>query len=238
MKTHLEIVPLSGWSAEFWQTLTPLKNQIASHPLFVDMTAGHLSLKGFRHALLNFYPLIANFPAYMALNLAKTTHLQNNAIQATRTWLIHNIKTEERHLQWYRDWALSFGVSLHELEQVTPPPAMNAINHFLWHINQRGSVADSLAATNLAIEWATGEWSSQVFAGISTYAQQNISINPRTIAWLKAHAHYDDLHPYEAMELIRQLCLEDCLAQKSALNTAIEGMHYYLMALDDCYQSA
>jgi hypothetical protein len=27
-----------------------------------------------------------------------------------------------------------------------------------------------------------------------------VTIDKRSLAWLRAHAHYDDLHPYEAME--------------------------------------
>lgn len=225
------------WSADFWHSLVPLKDKIAKHPFFQDMATGHLDLACFRYALLNFYPLIANFPAYMGLTLTKATELDAPGVAESRDWLIHNIKIEANHLRWYSDWATSFGLKSAELESVTPPPAMNAINHFLWNINQRGSVAEGLAATNLAIEWATGDWSAHVYAGIEHYANRDgVTISQRTVAWLRAHAHYDDLHPYEAMELIKRLCDHDPEQQKKALAAATEGMHYYLMALDDCYR--
>ena len=113
---------------------------------------GTLKLECFRAALLNFYPLVAQFPSYMALALAKATQFNEAGVVPTRDWLIQNIKVEERHLTWYRDWAGGFGLTVDQLDRVTPPPAMNAVNHYLWSINHRGSLAECLAATNLAIE--------------------------------------------------------------------------------------
>lgn len=229
----------SGWSQEFLDKLTPAKNRVGSHPFFVEWAAGRLSVDSIRYALLNFYPLVAHFPSYMAINLAKATAFYQPGVTDTRTWLIQNIKVEERHLFWYRDWAVGFGLTVDELDRVTPPPAMNAVNHFLWSTNYRASLAEGIAATNLAIEWATGEWTIQVYKGIQSYTTNpSITISPRTLAWLRAHAHYDDAHPYEAMELIKRLCEHDPEAQQKALHAAEQGLAYYELALDACYQYA
>ena len=68
------------------------------------------------------------------------------------------------------------------------------------------------------------------------YAKQGVAtIDRRSMAWLRAHAHYDDLHPHEAMELIKRLCVDEP-AQQAALKAAEEGMAYYLLALDDCFK--
>ena len=130
-----------------------------------------------------------------------------------------------------------FGITAEELDKVHPPAPMNAVNHYLWNVNTRGNLVESLAATNLAIEWATGDWSSKVYAGIHAYTHHaEVSINKRTIAWLRAHAHYDDLHPYEAMELIKRLCDKDPVSQRKAFLAAKEGLAYYELALDECYK--
>ncbi|MDU6287074.1 MAG: iron-containing redox enzyme family protein, partial [Acinetobacter sp.] len=50
------------------------------------------------------------------------------------------------------------------------------------------------------------------------------------------HAHYDDLHPYEAMELIKRLCNDRPDWQQKAFHAAEEGLRYYELALDDCYR--
>lgn len=234
---ELEITPHNAWAQAFWDHLLPIKNRVSQHPLFAGMASGELSVDCFRHALLNFYPLVAHFPSFMAMNLAKATDFYLPGVTDTRTWLIQNIKVEERHLFWYRDWALGFGLSIEELDQVTPPPAMDAVNHYLWSTNYRGSLVEGIAATNLAIEWATSDWTVQVYKGIKSYTHHpDLKINARTVAWLRAHAHYDDVHPYEAMELIKRLCDHDPQMQQKALRAAEQGLAYYELALDECYK--
>ncbi|MDF2446342.1 MAG: pyrroloquinoline quinone biosynthesis protein [Moraxellaceae bacterium] len=235
---QVAITPHPAWAQRFWNDLAPVKDRIATHALFREMADGELSLARFRHALLNFYPLVGNFPHYMALTLARTQEVSRPGMLATRDWLINNIRIEQRHLYWYRDWAMGFGISPAALDAVTPPPAMDAVNHFLWHVNQRGSIAESLAATNLAIEWATGDWTQSVVKGMRLYAERGVArIDRRSMAWLRAHAHYDDAHPHEAMELVKQLCDNDPELQARAFAAARRGMEYYLLALDDCYAS-
>ena len=234
---ELKITSHYGWSQQFWDDLIPVKDQISQHPFFQEMAAGTLNISAFRYALLNFYPLVAQFPAFMGLALAKIIHFQEPGMTEARSWLIQNITVEERHLHWYQDWAHGFGITLDELKTVRPPVSMNAINHFLWDINHRGNLAESLAATNLAIEWATGDWTLQVYKGMEAYAQFNgVEISKRSLAWLRAHAHYDDLHPYEAMELIKRICHDKIEWQEKAFLAAKEGLEYYILALDDCYQ--
>lgn len=233
---HVALTPHPAWAQQFWDALLPLKERIARHALFQEMAAGDLSLARFRHALLNFYPLVGNFPHYMGLTLAKSYEVSMPGVLDTRDWLINNIKIEQRHLYWYRDWAIGFGITAEMLDTVCPPAAMDAINHFLWHINQRGSIAEGIAATNLAIEWATGDWTQSVVKGMRIYAERGEArIDRRSMAWLRAHAHYDDAHPYEAMELVKRLCGEDRGLQQKAFAAAYRGMEYYLLALDDCY---
>ncbi|MEC7119579.1 MAG: iron-containing redox enzyme family protein [Pseudomonadota bacterium] len=225
------------WAQKFWDDLVPLKDQVAQHPLFQHMAAGTLHLACFRHALLNFYPLVSRFPSYMALNLAKAIHFEQAGVTEARNWLIQNIKVEENHLYWYRDWALGFGITEDEMNHVKPSAAMNAVNHYLWSVNHRLGLAEGIAATNLAIEWATGDWTIQVYKGIKAYTDlDHVDISNRTLAWLRAHAMYDDTHPYEAMELVKLLAQDDPDMQQSAFDAAADGLAYYRLALDDCYQ--
>lgn len=234
---ELELTPHSEWSQAFWDKLLPIKDRISQHPFFVGFATGQLSIACVRYALLNFYPLVAHFPSYMAMNLAKATDFHLSGVTDTRTWLIQNIKVEERHLFWYQDWASGFGLSVDQLDQACPPPAMNAVNHFLWSTNYRCGLAEGIAATNLAIEWATSDWTVQVYKGIKSYIDHpNVVINTKTVAWLRAHALYDDVHPYEAMELIKRLCHDDPQMQAKALHAAEQGLAYYELALDECYK--
>jgi pyrroloquinoline quinone (PQQ) biosynthesis protein C len=232
-----ELTGHNAWTQSFWDRLTPAKDRVGNHPFFVDMSAGLLSVAGIRYALKHFYPLVAHFPSYMAMNLAKATGFHQTGYTEARNWLIQNIKIEERHLFWYRDWALGFGLGVDELDRSTPPPAMNAVNHYLWSINSRAGLAEGIAATNLAIEWATGEWTVQVYKGIKHYSKHpDVNTTTKTLAWLRAHAMYDDMHPHEAMELIKRLADHDPAMQERAFIAAEQGLAYYELALDHCYK--
>ena len=46
---------------------------------------------------------------------------------------------------------------------------------------------------------------------------------------------YDDMHPHEAMELIKRLCNDDIAMQERAFIAAEQGLAYYELALDHCY---
>lgn len=237
-KKALEITAHSPWAQQFWDELVPLKDQVVHHPLFTEMGSGALSLPRFRSALLNFYPLVENFPKYMGLNLAKTRPGRQPGHEEAKNWLIGNIKIEQRHAYWYQDWAMGFGLTLHDLEFVDPPAAMDAVNHYLWSIGRQASLEEGIAATNLAIEWATGEWSQSVVKGMKAYEELGVAtINRHSMAWLRAHASYDDDHPHEAMELIKLICVDDDSRQRAHM-AAFKGLEYYVHALDYCYENA
>ena len=96
-------------------------------------------------------------------------------------------------------------------------------------------MVESIAATNIGIEWATGEWSQSVIAGAETYyaAEWTEKTRRRSMAWLRAHARYDDTHPYEAMELVTK-CAENNEDMNAAMRAAERSLEYYCMGLDAC----
>ena len=113
---------------------------------------------------------------------------------------------------------------------------MDAVNHYLWDMGRSVSLEEGIAATNLAIEWATGEWSQHVVRGMQAYAEAGVAeINRHTMAWLRAHASYDDEHPHEAMELVKRIA-RTTEQQQRALLAAQRGLEYYILALEDCYR--
>jgi pyrroloquinoline quinone (PQQ) biosynthesis protein C len=235
-KQKLEITTHPEWAQRFWDSLVPLKDRVAHHRYFQEMAAGKLAIERFRRGLIDFYPLVESFPRYMALNLVKTRPGVFPGHEETKNWLIENIKVEQKHADWWCDWAHGFGCPRDELQRARPSPLMDAINHYLWHVNTHGTLVEGIGATNLAIEWATGEWTASVVAGIRLYADHGLAeVNQRTLAWLQAHAAYDDEHPYEAMELIK-LCAVTEEERQKAFAATRRGLEYYLLALDDCYQ--
>jgi hypothetical protein len=60
-------------------------------------------------------------------------------------------------------------------------------------------------------------------------------VNPRSMAWLEAHAAYDDVHPFEATELIKR-CAVTPLECKLAPAATLRGLEYYLLAPVDALE--
>jgi pyrroloquinoline quinone (PQQ) biosynthesis protein C len=94
----------------------------------------------------------------------------------------------------------------------------------------------AIAATNYAIEGATGEWSA-VVCSQETYADMfPPDLRKRAMKWLKMHAQYDDSHPWEALEIICTLAGNDPSVQLQAdLRTAIcKSYEYMYLFLESC----
>jgi pyrroloquinoline quinone (PQQ) biosynthesis protein C len=230
---ELTLTPHPDWARRFWDDLVPLKSRVAEHAIFTSMAQGTLPPEQFRYCLAYFYPLVENFPKFMGMMLGKCRPGVPGHEQA-RSWLMSNMRVEERHAAWYRDWAAGFGVSRSEIEQARPPAAMDAVNYYLWQLCHAAPLAEAIGAVNLAIEWATGEWTQQVVKGMREYDKRGEArVDRRTMAWLRAHAHYDDAHPHEAMELIKRLAHTDEERQNAFLATE-RGLEYYLLGLEQC----
>ncbi len=232
----IQITPHAEWAQKFWDGLVPYKNKIVEHVYFRELQNGTLSIERARRGLIDFYPLVENFPKYMALNVAKTKPGAKAGHAEAKFWLMQNMKVEQKHADWWCDWAECIRLTREDLYCAKPSPLMDAINHFLWHVNTSGSMAEGIAATNLAVEWATGEWTIRILSGVKSYAERGLAdITPRTMSWLNAHAIYDEKHPYEAMEVIKLTAATE-EERQSAFEFAKRAMEYYLLALDDCYE--
>lgn len=228
----IPITPDPRWAKEFWHSLVPLKEQIIDHPIFVKAAEGRLSISTIKRALIGFYPLVEAFPKFMALNLAKTDRTIPGHV-ISRQWLIHNIAVEASHADWWCNWAVGLGCSKSSLDAASQNGDYATLNSYLWRVNTKCSLVEGIAATNLAIEWPTGEWAKRLSKHANSVISGGTANRKQTLRWLRAHAAYDDLHPYEAMELIKQLAC-DPITRKRALIAARHSMEYYLKALNAC----
>ena len=223
------------WSKTFRQALLPYERAIVDGRLFSEMAGGELPTGVFRYALKNFYPLIESFPKLMGLCLAKTAASETGA--EASGWLIHNIQIERRHANWFRDWAIGFGVNAQDfIDGVSPPPVMDALNHYLWRKCTYGDLVEAVPSLNYAIEGPTGIWTKRVMHNIDLYnGRDGMVVDNDTVRWLRAHAHYDDHHPDEALEVtLMHVTSEHDLNR--AIKAAQDGMAYYAMAADACYE--
>jgi pyrroloquinoline quinone (PQQ) biosynthesis protein C len=232
-RTRLQITPHSAWSQVFWDELVPMKDSVVNHPFLLQSARGELPIEQCRRGLIQFYCIVENFPKYMALNLAKTTPAQRPGHAEAKSWLIQNIYVERSHADMWREWAEGFGCSAEELDLTPPGPAIDALHGYLWRVGTHGGLAEGIGATNLAVEWPTGEWSPRLRDAARIYGERGEArVTPRSLAWLKAHAEYDDHHPYEAMELIKRCALTEDDRQ-AALDATKRALEYYWLALDE-----
>lgn len=216
-----------------FEPLRPYKDRVVNHVVWELLTEGKLPVESYQKMLTHFFPLVENFPKFMGLALSKATTSRRGHEKA-KEWLIGNIKVEQNHANWFRDWAEGTGIEPEVLNDIRPAPEIEAVVHYLWSVSHLGSLPECLAATNVGIEWATGEWSINIVSGAQHYFEQTLpeKLQRRAMAWIRAHARYDDTHPYEAMDLVVESA-EDDAELESAVHHAQRSLEYYAIGLDE-----
>lgn len=187
------------------------------------------------HALLiGFWPLIERFPQFLALNLLKCTYGEDTALNKARGWLIKNLRVEQRHVEWYRDWAECAGISRKNLYQSHRPAASTAITDWCWHVCESGGLAEGIAATNFAIEGVTGDWCEMVWQSTAYRGLFPEPEQKKAMKWIQAHAAYDDLHPVEALDIVYSLLgnAPDVKSIQKAKSAILKSYDLYHLALD------
>lgn len=207
---------------------------VGQHEAWYRFSDGTIPREQHHALLIGFWPLIERFPQYLALNLLKCSYADDAALNAARGWLIKNVRTEQRHAEWYRDWAESAGISRHQLFHGTRQASATAITDWCWHICQFGSLAEGMAATNFAIEGVIGKW-SRIVAASAEYQELFPEVErKKAMKWIYAHAAYDDKHSTEAMELIVALLGKDPpVKEVEGVQRAIQKSYdLYLLAIE------
>ncbi|MGH8487235.1 MAG: TenA family transcriptional regulator, partial [Pseudomonas sp.] len=135
-------------------------------------------------------------------------------------------------------WAQAHGVSLEDLQNQDVPTELNGLSDWCWHTCATDSLVVAVAATNYAIEGATGEWSA-VVCSTGVYAEGFPEEGrKRAMKWLKMHAQYDDAHPWEALEIVCTLAgTNPARALQAELRRAIcKSYDYMFLFLERCMQ--
>lgn len=216
------------------------KQRVVEHELFALMRDARLPLPAMQRFLVGVWPTIEQFPRFMSMNLKKAGYGESVGEDMARRYLIHNIRVEQKHADHWVEWAKSAGLTLHDLKTSGDVEGLKALAHWCWYVCDSASLAVAVAATNYAVEGATGEWACLVCSE-STYAE---SIPEETRApamrWLKLHAEYDDTHPWEALDIVATLLGHAPSAQQIAeVRQAIRSSYLYMeMALDHAMTAA
>ena len=219
------------WVLEMDEYLKPYREAIWQSKLVQETSTGALSLKQVRGWSVQFYPFIEYFPQFMATYLAKAPD------PMSRAFLIDNLRVEKRHADQWIDMANGFGVTKEELFNTPILPEVETLTHWLWSITNRGSFVEAVAATNYAIEGVTQGIASIMVKGFARYqGQEGVCLDKRAYYWMEAHSSYDDVHPYEALEIIKRHATSSEIQQHTK-RSAQRSLEYLAIALDRCYQA-
>ena len=222
------------WLAQVVEDTKPKAQAIAQHEAWKQFSTATISKEKHQALLSGFWPLIERFPQFLALNLLKCSYGSSPALNMARGWLIKNLRIEQRHAEWYRDWAELSGISRARLFEGYRPAALTAITDWCWHICESGNLAEGMAATNFAIEGVTGDWSEIVWESEEYRLMFEEADRKKAMKWIQVHAAYDDLHPVEALTIIHKLLGDDPRNEDvKKIQRAIEKSYdLYLLALD------
>ncbi len=232
--TALQTDRYPQWLKDIVHETSPNAQAVAHHEAWYQFSDATIPEEKHHALLIGFWPLIERFPQFLALNLLKCTFGEDRALNKARGWLIKNLRVEQRHAEWYQDWAQCASISRQNLYQGYRPAAATAIIDWCWHVCESGGLAEGMAATNFAIEGVTGDWCELVWKSADYRGFFPESEQKKAMKWIQAHAAYDDLHPVEALDIIYALlgdapAVRDIQQVKGAI---LKSYDLYRLALD------
>jgi len=198
----MEATSYPVWAQQLIRDCSENKRRVVEHELYRNMRDATLSAKTMRQYLIGGWPVVEQFSLYMAQSLTKTRFGRHPGEDMARRWLMRNIRVELNHADYWVNWCNAHDVTLDDLHVQDVPAELLALSHWCWQTTSADSLIVGMAATNYAIEGATGEWAAVVCAN-DVYAQAFPEEGrKRAMKWLKMHAQYDDAHPWEALEIM------------------------------------
>jgi len=190
------------WAQDMVADCQSSKQSVIDHPLWQAMIDGSLGISGTGRFMIGIWPVIERFPAYMAQSLLKTQFGRSEGDNLARRWLVRNIRVEQNHAEYWLNWAEGAGLAREQVLLGAPPQGTETLANWCEDVSRCDSLAASIAATNYAVEGATGEW-SQLLYDSKQYAESfPAAVRTGSLRWLQLHAAYDDTHPWEALEII------------------------------------
>ena len=198
--TELKSYP--QWAQEMVAACEDARRSVVEHELWDVMRDGSVRFESTRNFMVGIWPVIERFPGYMARSLLKTQYGRSAGDDMARRWLVRNIRVEQNHAEYWLHWAEGEGIAREELLSGRTPRGADVLARWCEEVSANDSLAAGVAATNYAVEGATGEWSQILYDSASYRERFDASSRTRSLRWLQLHAAYDDTHPWEALEIV------------------------------------
>ena len=235
-----DITSYPAWIQALLTRCAADRETVVNHEVFQLMRDVQLGKEATHRFMVGVWPTIVQFPQYMAFNLLKVKYGSSRGHDMARKFLIRNIRVEQLHADMWLDWAEASGVSRQEVLQGTAPTTTSVLADWCWGICSGDNLAAAMAATNYAIEGATGEWAEVVCSRDDYALSFSEAQHKPAMRWLRQHAKYDDVHPWEALEIITTLMGEEEPVQQELahLEQCIRTSYRYMSTtLDDCLKN-
>jgi len=209
---------------------------VAGHQVFTGMRDAKLGAREFAAFFVNGWPVVEQFPQYMAMNLLKARFGRSEGEDMARRYLTRNIRVEQNHADYWVDWAGMHDVSKSKLLRAEGPPAAFALSHWCWSSSSSHALASAMAATNYAIEGVTGDWATLVCSKPDYEQSFPEGSRKKAMRWLQLHAHYDDAHPWEALDIVATLLGHEPSKEEidGVRNSILTSFSYFKASLDCC----
>jgi pyrroloquinoline quinone (PQQ) biosynthesis protein C len=220
----LQLTANPTWVADMDAALEPLRQAILDTPVVVDASENRLIDGRIQNFLVAFYPIIRDFPQWLGLLLARSP-------ASGRDFFEDNIRVERRHDAMWRAMGDGFGVIKERFRAAEGMlPQVHTFHAYLTEQCSAGPFAPAVAATNYAVEGVAQKISEKALRGLG----HNEKIGPRGRWWLEEHAKYDDEHPVQALEIIKECVAkgDDAAAVTRAARKSLELMQDAMQA---CY---
>ncbi len=197
-----ELTSYPQWAQDMVAECATTKQRVLDHDIWKMMTAMQLDRESTRNFMMGLWPFIERFPGFMALNLLKTRYGRSPGDDKARRWLVRNIRVEQNHAEYWLNWADGAGVPREDLLHGKMPHGTDGLTRWCEEISARGTLAAGVVATNYAIEGVTGEWAHMIYASATYRDSFDPATRAASLRWLHLHAEYDDVHPWEAFDIV------------------------------------
>jgi len=224
-----ELASYPQWLQHVVRETNPDKERVVNHRLFTMMRDATLPLPQIQRFLSGIWLTVERFPQFMSMNLQKMHVGDSVGADMARRYLIQNIRVEQKHADYWLAWAHASGLTLADLQSASHCFEEQALAHWCWYVSAQPSLVVGIAATNYAVEGATGEWSNLVCSKDNYAMSLPDSSRNSAMRWLRVHAEYDDTHPWEALDIIATLLgHEPPKAEIDAIGSAIRTTFNYM----------
>jgi len=205
------------WVATLYEFVAPYWDGLVNGPWAESIASTRMSVDQMRGWILQLYPIIHDFPKFLAESLIKVED------EFSRTFLIENIRIEKAHAEHWLWMGEGFGVGRQQMLDIAEGRApglrdMQSLTDWIWRVNAKGTLAEAVAATSFAIEGVAGALARRIATGFEAYrGQPGVDMNPKTYKWIREHAHYDDEHPKFALEIVKRYVLTEHMQRQVML---------------------